>query len=71
MGYQEWKMMAEIWCLMTITAGFIVILGLKKSVNVFAGLVLYSTLLLKTKLLRMCSTGIEVASVETEKPQWK
>jgi len=54
---------------MTITAGFIVILGLKKSVNVFAGLVLYSTLLLKTKLLRMCSTGIEVAGVETEKPQ--
>lgn len=41
----------------------------KKSVNVFAGLVLYSTLLLKTKLLRMCSTGIEVAGVETEKPQ--
>lgn len=71
MGYQEWKMMAEIWCLITIATGFIVILGLKKSVTVFAGLVLYSALLLKTKLLRMCSTGIEVAGVETEKPQWK
>lgn len=52
-----------------ITARLYCNLGIKKSVNIFPGLVLCSATLLKIKLLRICTTRIEVAGVETEKPQ--